>query len=68
MADVDGEEAFTFKQLAREELLLEQRHLKFADALLEEEFNSSGLVDVIKDKVKVLNSYLENIKEDNNIL
>ena len=37
------------KQLAREELLSEEQHLKLADALLEEEFNSSRLVDVIKD-------------------
>ena len=49
MADADGEEAFTLKQLAREELLSEEQHLKLADALLEEEFNYLRLVDVIKD-------------------
>ena len=38
MADTNGEEAlsFTLKQLAREELLSEEHHLKLADALLEE--------------------------------
>ena len=42
MADADDEEAlsFTLKQLAREELLSVEQHLKLADALLEEEFNS----------------------------
>ena len=55
MADTDGEEAFTLKQLAREELLSEEQHLKLADALLEEEFNSSRLVDIIKDTKIVLN-------------
>ena len=47
MADADGEEAIT--QFAREELLSEEQHLKLADALPEEEFNSKRLVDVIKD-------------------
>ena len=49
MADADGEEAFTLKQLARKEVLSEEQHLKLADALLEEEFNSSRLLDIIKD-------------------
>ena len=51
MADADGEGAlsFTLKRLACEELLSEEQHLKLAGALLEEEFNSSRLVDVIKD-------------------
>ena len=49
MADADGEEASTLKTLPREELLSEEQHLKLADALLIEEFNSSPLVDVIKD-------------------
>ena len=49
MADTDGEEVFTLKHLVPEELLSEEQHLKLADALLEEEFNSSRLVDVIKD-------------------
>ena len=49
MADADGEEAFNLKQLAREELLSEKQHLKLADILLAEEFNSSRLVDVSKD-------------------
>ena len=51
MANTDGEEAFTLKQLGREreELLSEEQHLKLADALLEEEFNSSRLVYFIKD-------------------
>ena len=49
MADADGEEAFTLKQLAREGLLSEEPHLKLDDVLLEEEFNSSRLVEVIKD-------------------
>ena len=61
MADAYGEEAisFTLIQLSHEELLSEEQHLKIADALLEEELNSSWSVDVIKHKVKVLNSYLE---------
>ena len=63
MTDADGEEVllFTLKQLAREKLLSEEHHLKLSDALLEEEFNSSQLVDAIKTQrlVKVLNSYLE---------
>ena len=46
---MDGEEVFTLKHLVPEELLSEEQHLKLADALLEEEFNSSRLVDVIKD-------------------
>ena len=49
MTDADGEEAFTLKQLACKELISEEQHLKIAGALLEEEFNSSRLVDVIKD-------------------
>ena len=49
MGDADGKEAFTLKQLAREEHLTEEQHLKLADALLEVKFNSSRLVDVIKD-------------------
>ena len=46
-----SEEALSvnFKQFVREELLSEEQHLKLADALLEEEFNSSRLVDVIKE-------------------
>ena len=48
MADADGEEAFTLKQLACEQLLSEEQHLKLEDVLLEEEFNSSRLVYVIK--------------------
>ena len=62
MADADGEETFTLKQLAREDLLSEEQHLKLADARLEEEFNSSRLMDVMKD-IKIaqaFNSYLEN--------
>ena len=35
--------------LVREEFLSEEEHLKLADALLEEEFNSSRLVRLIKD-------------------
>ena len=49
MGDADGEEAFTLKQFAHEKLLSEEQHLKLADALQEEEFNSSRLVGVIKD-------------------
>ena len=49
MADAGGEEDFALKQLVLEELLSEEEHLKLADALPEEEINSSPLVDVIKD-------------------
>ena len=35
MADADGEEAITLKQLACEELLSEEQHLKLADVLLQ---------------------------------
>ena len=49
MDDADGEESFTLKQLAREEQISEEQRLKLSDALLEEEFNSSLLVGVIKD-------------------
>ena len=80
MADAAGEDAFTITQLASEELLSEEQHLKLADALLEEEFNSERLVDVIKDtkigqgfkfllrRKEISHERYITIKEDNNIL
>ena len=51
LADVQCAEglSLTLKELAREELLSEEQHLKLGKALLEEELNTSRLVAVIKD-------------------
>ena len=53
MADADGEEAFTLKQLAREELLSEEQHLKLAE-------DSQWTLSKTRRLVKVLNSFRKN--------
>ena len=50
LADAEGDEhlSFTLKQLALEELLSEEQHLELDKALLEDELDSSRIVDIIK--------------------
>ena len=50
LADAEGQArlSFALKQLALEELLSEERYLKLDKALLEDELDSSLIVNVIK--------------------
>ena len=50
LTDAEGEKhlSFTLKQLALEELLSEEQHLELDKTLLEDELESSRIVDIIK--------------------